>query len=524
MPLMAHYVGTQPPGAMRQLRRDSRYFPSGSQAPDSDHAPTMMTGQIEIGLHAAEPGAVMTPACAVEQQLSIIYQLWPAEGKMTKADSLLNMLLAEIAKGKYPPGATLPTHRQLARENGVSLAVVNKVYEELRRRDLISTGRRKGTILKRDPGASATDEPREASDSPFYDLTSSYTQVSSIRTDLHSALSLELLKGESRRGQFSSEAMGQSWFSRLKLAMNNRATLPCNGGQHALMALLLMHSRNFDTIYADEYTYVGLRLAARSLRLNLVPISVDAEGMNPEELEKELAKTGRGIVYLMPSLQNPMSFNMTAARADDIAAVADKFECAIIEDETYRFLRSKPIPSFSNKLPDKTYTITTLSKLYGPEIQIGFISAPSKISSELAACLRACSWGACSPFSTIIGNWFEDGTYEGHVALIRKHIAVFQDALLRYFSADMICNSPESLFGWLRLPQVWARGGLVEYSRGHGVLAISGRQFSLREVTTVKYIRVSGLPYTEDKASLDAALKRLATTYYANEATLISHS
>jgi len=165
-----------------------------------------------------------------------------------------------------------------------------------------------------------------------------------------------------------------------------------------------------------------------------------------------------------------------------------------------------------------------LSKLYGPEVQIGFIGVPSKTTSELAACLRACSWGACSPFSTIIGNWLEDGTYEGHLTLIRKHIAVFQEALLQYFPAEMICNSPESLFGWLRLPQVWARGGLVEYSRGQGVLAISGRQFSLRETTTIKYMRVSGFPYTEDKASLDAALRRLATTYYANEATLISHS
>jgi DNA-binding transcriptional MocR family regulator len=448
----------------------------------------------------------------------------PTEAKMGKADTVLNKLLGDIAKGKYPQGATLPTHRQLARENSVSLAVVNKVYQELRRRDLISAGRRKGTTIKRHVGVFPTDDARELSDSPFYDLTSSYPGIASIRNDLNSALSLELLKGDFRRTQSLTEAMSHSWFNHLSLPPDDRTALLCNGGQHALMALLLMHSQRFNTIYADEYTYVGLRLAARSLRLNLIPITVDAEGMNPRELEKGLKKTGGGMVYLMPSLQNPMSFNMTEPRAKEIAAVLEKYDCAIIEDETYRFLNSAPIASFSQRVADKTYTITTLSKLYGPEVQIGFVAAPSKASSELMACLRACSWGAFSPFSAVIGKWFEDGTYERHIALVKERVAVFQEAVARYFPADAILNAPESLFAWVKLPQVWARGGLVEYSRGQGVLTLSGRQFSLREVTHIKYMRVSGVPYTEDGTSLDAALKRLATTYYANEAALISQS
>ncbi|HCP79053.1 MAG TPA: GntR family transcriptional regulator, partial [Pusillimonas sp.] len=49
----------------------------------------------------------------------------------TTVASIVQLLATDIQSGKLPPGAALPTHRQLAARHGMAVASASKVYARL---------------------------------------------------------------------------------------------------------------------------------------------------------------------------------------------------------------------------------------------------------------------------------------------------------------------------------------------------------------------------------------------------------
>jgi len=134
-----------------------------------------------------------------------------------------------------------------------------------------------------------------------------------------------------------------------------------------LLAVLIALRRQSTTIFADQYTYSGLRLAARALDLQLVPVQMDSQGMSVKHLKSEIKRVGPGTLYLMPSLHNPMAFEMPRDRKRQLALTAKDSGCSIVEDETYRYLIKNPTASMAEVFPEGTVTITTLSKFMVPK-------------------------------------------------------------------------------------------------------------------------------------------------------------
>jgi DNA-binding transcriptional regulator YhcF (GntR family) len=51
---------------------------------------------------------------------------------------LVDTLAAEIRTGRLPPGTRMPTHRQLAAQEGLALVTATRVYAELEAMGLVS--------------------------------------------------------------------------------------------------------------------------------------------------------------------------------------------------------------------------------------------------------------------------------------------------------------------------------------------------------------------------------------------------
>ena len=444
---------------------------------------------------------------------------------MTKSERLLEIMLAEFATGLHPAGSHLPTHRAFAKAHNVSLAVVNRVYEGLRRRELISTDRRRGTIAKPITGkrtnrAGVSAEPQPA---PFVDLTHNFPILDSISDELRGA-TLKLLSSTAATQlprEQSLRTAGKAWLERLSLTTNERVILPTIGGQHALLAALIALRRQSTTIFADQYTYSGLRLAARALDLQLVPVQMDSQGMSVKHLKSEIKRVGPGTLYLMPSLHNPMAFEMPRDRKRQLALTAKDSGCSIIEDETYRYLIKNPTASMAEVFPEGTVTITTLSKIYGPQMQLGFIGCPTKLHADVNANLRACVWGNTSPLATVAAEWIMSSRIDHHLSEIHASTKQFRALVETTFSEKILSSSKDAFFIWLKLPPRWTSGGFVEYARRSGVLLLPAEQFSLSPSPTEQFVRFSGLASGATKAIVANAIKSLGLTYNSNPAELI---
>src|SRR5450830_1956393 len=62
--------------------------------------------------------------------------------------SLVDVFAADIRSGRLPPGARLPTHRQLAATHGLALVTASRVYAELEAMGLVSGETGRGTFVR----------------------------------------------------------------------------------------------------------------------------------------------------------------------------------------------------------------------------------------------------------------------------------------------------------------------------------------------------------------------------------------
>ena len=100
-----------------------------------------------------------------------------------------------------------------------------------------------------------------------------------------------------------------------------------------------------DRAWMEEPGYLGARQAFTIAGTEIVPVSVDHEGLNVEEG----IRRGRGAraVYITPSHQYPLGVTMSASRRMQLLSWAERTGAWIIEDDydsEYRF-GSRPIAS-----------------------------------------------------------------------------------------------------------------------------------------------------------------------------------
>lgn len=71
----------------------------------------------------------------------------PTPPMTTLHEPIVQVLIQEIASGRYPAGATLPTELELAQTHGISRTAAREVMQKLRTLGLIEIRRRKGATV-----------------------------------------------------------------------------------------------------------------------------------------------------------------------------------------------------------------------------------------------------------------------------------------------------------------------------------------------------------------------------------------
>lgn len=180
----------------------------------------------------------------------------------------------------------------------------------------------------------------------------------------------------------------------LGLAPGQELALTC-GGQSALSVALLAALGAADParrrIAVEAYTFP---MARNFLRLEGIPtlgLPMDAEGLQPDALERALASADPpGVLYLMPVLHNPLGLTYSAARLRRIAAIARCHGLWVVEDEAYAFLAApeqRP-PTLASLIPERTLVMWSLSKILSLSLRLGALSHPSALATPVAEQIR----------------------------------------------------------------------------------------------------------------------------------------
>ena len=321
-----------------------------------------------------------------------------AQNSTSPTDQLVQALSEDILSGLLSHGARLPAHRNLADTLGIGLGTVTKAYGILEKRGLVRSVKGSGMFV-----ALANSRNRT-----FIDLS-----------------------------QNTPPAALTSRSLRLGIPADYQQLILTNGAQHALSVALSTVCEPFGRLYVEAQTYSGLIQLSRLLKLTLVGIPMDDEGMDVSALERSLdehAEKG-GAVYVTPLLQSPSTRIMSLARRLELIRVCRERGITIIEDDVYRLKRDAGLPQIARLAPDITLYVNSLSKILNPALRIGGLLVPEALYSRAESMLRATAMMVSPLSSAIMEQWLVDGTAE------TVTLAIEQETKRRYELATDILGA-----------------------------------------------------------------------------------
>ncbi|MET8997493.1 PLP-dependent aminotransferase family protein [Amycolatopsis sp. NPDC004169] len=379
--------------------------------------------------------------------------------RVPKYKRVVDAFAEEIRAGRWAAGTKLPTHRQLAAEEGIAVVTASRVYAELEAMGLVSCEQGRGTFV-RDPAG----EPGEVADersvaADALDLSFNYPAVPGQadllrRTlrELATAGDLDaLLRYQPHCGRAHDRAAVARHLRRRGLDVGRERILLVDGAQHGLAVTAMTLLRPGDVVAVDALTYPGFRALARTLGLDLAPLPGAADGPDPDALERLCRRRPVRAVYAMPTLHNPLGWVLDDARRARLVAIARRHGVTIIEDASYAYLAEEAPPPLAVLAPECTVYVSGLSKNVATGLRFGFVVAPDALVPSLERAIRATTWNTPALTAEIARRWLEDGTVDRletqKRADARRRQAIAADVL----AGLPVVAHPSSYFLWLPL-------------------------------------------------------------------------
>lgn len=447
-----------------------------------------------------------------------IIQAWipQLEQKGALAQAIVRCLEQDVHAGRLEAGAQLPTQRALADLLGVTVGTVTRAYNEARRRGLIHGRVGQGTFVSTAPRPTLA--PAELPQGPCtapVDLSVNLP-LASPEPDLAAALRAladqpdlnSCLGYQSAAGSAEVRAAGAQYLTQIDCHVDPDQVLVCNGAQHALHVALSVMAGPGELVHCEQLTYPGFISLARRQGLRLRGITLDPQGLVPEDFATACHHERPRVLYCQPMLQNPTNAALPLARRLQIVELARRHDVLLLVDEVNVGLVRDSTPSFATLAPERTVTIAGVSKPLHPGLRTAFMAAPQGLCPALKEGIWTSTWMASTIGATIAARWISDGTAVRATRLRRKALA----PLTRLAERTLAGLRARTLFGsyhvWLELPPGWDSSAFSAALQAQGVLVTPERSFLAPSKPTSPAVRIS-LSGASSPVELEIALCKI---------------
>ena len=375
--------------------------------------------------------------------------------------AVVDTLAANIRSGKLPPGTRLPTHRELAKQEGVALVTASRIYAELERMGLVSGETGRGTFVRETalPLGHGIDQPDVAAG--MIDLNFNYPslpgQAEQLRTALRQlALSGDLeslLRYQPHAGRMHERAAVARHLRARGLVAEPSCVLLVNGAQHGLAVTLMGLLQPGDVIAADALTYPGFKVLAATLHLEVVALPATATGPDLDALERLCRSRPVRAIYTMPTLHNPLGWVMPPNEREQLVSIARKHDLTIIEDAAYAYLAEDARLPVAQLAAERTVYVSGFSKSVAAGLRVGFVVAPPHLLANLERVIRATTWNTPGILTAITTAWLDDGTVAKLELEKRRDAQARQTLAVQALEGIPYVSHPSSYFLWLPLAE-----------------------------------------------------------------------
>ncbi|MEV5595250.1 PLP-dependent aminotransferase family protein [Streptomyces sp. NPDC052496] len=303
-------------------------------------------------------------------------------------------------------------------------------------------------------------------------------------------------------------------FTRRGLATVPEQVLVTSGAQHALTLVLGLLCGPGDRVLVENPSYPNALEALRRARLRAVPVPVTDAGWDTGTAESSLRQSAPRLAYLIPDFHNPTGCLMPAEARARILRAAQRSGTWLVVDETLTDLAldvPAPPPFAAHAAPGgagQVITTGSMSKTHWAGLRIGWLRAPARLVTELAAQRAATDMGGSVLDQLLALDLLErsEELLPARLAQLRTQRAALTAALTEHLPHWTWQLPPGGLSLWADLGAPVA-AALADRARDHGVRIEGGACFATDPGVFEHRLRI---PYTAPPDTLREAVHRMA--------------
>lgn len=204
----------------------------------------------------------------------------------------------------------------------------------------------------------------------------------------------------------------------------NKNILITNGFTEGFDLVLSCLTEKGDYIITENPTHNTAIKLMKLHQLNIVGIDMKDDGINTEQLEKQLSKNRVKLSYLIPSYHNPTGMVMPSQKRVEVYNLLKKYEVPIIEDGFNEELRYSgahvaPIAAVAGEGNSVIY-IGSFSKILFPGLRIGWVLADNELINILESVKRSRNIHTSFLDQAVLYQYMIEGNFEKYLKKARK--------------------------------------------------------------------------------------------------------
>lgn len=284
--------------------------------------------------------------------------------------------------------------------------------------------------------------------------------------------------------------------SRYGIRVTPANVLITSGSQQALDLVGRAFIDPGDTVLVEAPSYLGALQAFNICEPAYVTVPLDADGVDPDAIEREIERRRPKFLYLLPNFHNPAGVTLSLERRRRIVELAARLGVPIVEDDPYGQLRYEgehlpPLVVLDAELRrDRgidapgggVIYLGTLSKTLAPGLRIGWVVAPEPVIDRLVRLKQGADLHTATFTQMVACETARGGFVDRHVRRLREVYRDRRDAMLaalgRHMPPGTSWTHPAGgLFLWLTLPEGLDSARLLPAALEADVAYVAGAPF-----------------------------------------------